>query len=189
MKLFIATKNSHKVEEAKFIFSEFRIEVEQLDYDKYEPKEMGLQEVAEFNSKAAFVKIKKPVVVDDTGVFFKAYPDFPGNHPKLIFDLLGYKGLLKLVEGESREAQFRTVVSYFDGKVLKSFFGELDCTIDIEVHDLSKDVLPYERILLVDGRPISSFSREEKNKISHRAKAFRKLAEFLISDKRSNITI
>ena len=127
MRLYFATGNSHKIKEAKAVFSEFAIEIIQFDYEKYEPKEMGLKEVSEYNAKAAFEKIRKPVIVDDTGVFFKAYPNFPGNHPKLIFDLLGYKGLLKLVDGENREAEFRTVVSYYDGNILKSFTGELGC--------------------------------------------------------------
>ena len=179
MKIYLVTGNKYKVSEAKAVFSEYNIEIEQLDEEKHEPKDMDLKQVAEHNAKFFYNKHKKPVIVDDTGVFFKAYPDFPGNHPRLMFELLGYKGLLKLLENESREVQFRTVVSYCDESGLESFTGELDCIADTKVNDLDIDVLPYERILLVNNKPISQFTREEKNAISHRAKSFRNVAEFL----------
>jgi len=179
-KIFLVTKNKHKVEEISTVLKEFGIAVEQISDDKYEPKDMDLKQVAEYNAKLFYKKYKKPVAVDDTGVFFKAYPDFPGSHPKLIFELIGYKGLLKLLENEKREAEFKTVVGYCDSKGVKTFEGVLNCIADTKVNDIDIDVLPYERILLVNGKPLSSFSRDEKNKISHRAKAFRKLAEWLV---------
>ena len=179
MKLYFITGNIHKLNEAEAVFSEFNIEIEQLKEDKHEPKEMNLKQVSEFNADYFYKKYKKPIIVDDTGVFFKAYPEFPGNHPKLMFELLGYKGLLKLLENEERGVQFRTVVSYCDENGLKSFTGKLDSIADNKVNDLDKELLPYERILLVNNKPISQFSRQEKNAISHRAKAFRKLAIWL----------
>ncbi|MBN2367400.1 non-canonical purine NTP pyrophosphatase [Candidatus Woesearchaeota archaeon] len=179
MKIFLVTKNPHKVREVSAVLDEFGIEVGHLPEEKYEPKEMDLRQVAEYNAKKFYEKFKKPVAVDDTGVFFRAYPEFPGNHPKLMFELIGYKGLLKLLEGEDREAEFRSVVGYCDEKGVKVFEGALKCVADTKAHDLDKDVLPYERILLVDGRSISQFSREEKNNISHRAAAFRKLGKWL----------
>lgn len=179
MKIYIITGNKHKVSEAKAVFSEFGIVVEQINDKKHEPKEKTISEISELNAKYFYEKYKKPIIVDDTGVFFEAYPNFPGNHPKLMFELLGYKGLLKLVENEKKEAKFKAAVSFYDGETLKTAVGEFDCIIDTKVHDLDKDVLPYERILLFHGKPISQYSREEKNKYSHRAKAFREIARYL----------
>ncbi|MFH2021203.1 MAG: non-canonical purine NTP pyrophosphatase [archaeon] len=179
MELFIVTSNKHKVEEARAVFSEYGIEIKQIADEKIETKEMDLLETAEFNAKMYNEKYNKPVIVDDTGVFFSAFPNFPGNHPKLIFELLGYKGLLKLLDGEDRNAEFRTVVSYCDQGIVTTFSGSLKCIAASQVYDKDKDVLPYERILMLDGKPISGISRDEKNKISHRAIAFRKVADFL----------
>jgi XTP/dITP diphosphohydrolase len=180
MKIYLITKNHFKVEEATAVLQEFNIIVEQINDEKYEPKEMSLEEVAKYNAKHFYEKYEKPVMVDDTGVFFSAYPDFPGNHPKLMFELLGYKGLLKLLEGEKRDAEFRTVIGYCDDKNLRTFTGRLHCKVDIKVNDPTIDVLPYERIMLLNGRSISSFSRKQKNRVSHRAAAFRKLGEWLV---------
>jgi len=183
MKIYIITGNKHKVEEAKAVFSEFNIEVEHINDEKIEPKNKSIKEISEMNAKIFYEKYHKPVIVDDTGVFFEAFSGFQGNHPKLMFELLGYKGLLKLVENESRNAKFKTSVSYYDGKNLKTTVGELECIIDTQVHDKNKDVLPYERILLINDKPLSSFTRNEKNAISHRAKAFRELAKHLTIEK------
>ncbi len=185
MKIYILTGNKHKLQEAKSVFSEFGIEVEQIKDEKIEPKENTIEEISELNAKHFYKKYKKPILVDDTGVFFDAYPKFPGNHPKLMYNLLGYKGLLKLVENESRKARFRASVSYYDGRLFKTAVEELECIIDDKINDRDKDVLAYERIFLFDSRPISSFSREEKNSISHRAKAFRKIAEFIKKEKQA----
>jgi XTP/dITP diphosphohydrolase len=179
MKIYFVTTNKHKVEEVKAIIGKLNIEVVQLPEEKYEHKEMELKEVTEFNAKRFYEKHKKPIVVEDTGVFFDAYPGFPGSHPKLMFALLGYKGLLRLVAGESRKAHFKSVATYYDGKNMKTFEGTLDGVISDTIHDEHADVLPYERIFLVDGKPLSSFSREEKNRISHRSKAFVLLGEWL----------
>jgi XTP/dITP diphosphohydrolase len=179
MKLYLITKNKHKVDEIKTVMKEFSIEVEQIADEKLESKDMNLRQVAEYNAKFFYQKYKKPIAIDDTGVFFKAYTDFPGSHPKLMFDSLGYKGLLKLLENEKREAEFKTVVGYCDESGLKTFEGILKGEIDTKINDVNKDVLVYERIFLVNKKPLSSFSREEKNKISHRASAFRKLAEYI----------
>jgi len=179
MRIYLVTKNKHKVQEITTIMKEFNIDVEHIPEEKVENKNMLLKEVAEYNVKLFYKKYKKPIVVDDTGVFFKAYPNFPGNKPKRVFEKIGYKGLLKKLEGKDRTVFFKTVVGYFDGKILKTFEGILECKADDKVHDLDVDVLPYERILMVNGRPLSKFTREDKNKISHRAIAFRKLGEWL----------
>jgi len=187
MKIHLITKNKHKVQEAISVFSEFNIEIKQLSEEKYEPDDMDLKQIAEQNARYFYEKYKKPVLVDDTGIFFKAYDNFPGNQPKRYFQELGYEGLLKKLEGKNRKAYFKTVVSYCDKFGVKTFEGVLDCVADTKVNDLDVDILPYERILLVDGMPLSQFSREDKNKISHRAIAFRNLAEWL--NKRSDNSV
>jgi len=179
MKIYLVTKNKHKVEEINTVMKEYNIDVEQIAEEKVENDDMSLIDVAEYNAKLFYDKYKKPVVVDDTGVFFKAYSNFPGNQPKRIFEKIGYPGLLQKLEGKNREVYFKTVVGYYDGSNLKVFEGILECMADDKVHDIDIDVLPYERIILVNNKPLSRFSREEKNKFSHRAKAFRKLGEWL----------
>ena len=90
MKIYLVTGNRHKVDEVSSVLAGYDIDVGQIDDEKFEGKEMDLEQVARYNAGKFFEKYKKPVVVDDTGVFFSAFPGFPGNHPKLMFELLGY---------------------------------------------------------------------------------------------------
>lgn len=183
-KIYFVTKNKHKLEEARLVLK--NIIVEQIPEDKVEDKESSIKEIAKKNAFLFYKKYKKPIIVDDTGVFFKAYKNFPGSNPKLIFNLIDYKGIFKLLENENREAYFITLLCYKDEKNFKIFEGKLNGVIDYKVNDITKDVLPYERIFLVNGKPFSSFSREEKNKISHRAIAFRKLYRWLMNNENLN---
>jgi len=181
MKLYFATGNTHKLEEARAVLSDYAITVEQLDDKGHEAKEATIQDVARTAAQRLAEKHKKPVIVDDTGVFFEAYKNFPGAHPRLMFELLGYKGLMKLL-GERREAYFLCCVACcMPGKKPVLFEGRLDGRIAKKPADLRKDVMPYERIFVPKGmkKTISALTRVEKNKISHRAAAFRKLGEYL----------
>jgi XTP/dITP diphosphohydrolase len=180
MKLYFATQNKHKLQEAQAVLGRYGVEVEQLDVAKQEDKDASIQEVAKQEAKRLAEEYRKPVMVDDTGVFFSAYKNFPGAHPKLMFESLGFEGLLKLLEGKSRDAYFLCCVAYCSpGGEVELFEGRLDCVVAEEVVESSQDVMPYERILLFDGTALCLMSREEKNKISHRAKAFEELAEWL----------
>jgi len=186
MNLFFATQNKHKLAEAQAVLGKHGITVVQLAVPKVEDKGATIQEVAKREAKRLAREHGKPVMVDDTGIFFAAYKSFPGAHPKLMFECLGYEGLLKLLEGKSRAAYFLCCVAYCaPGKEPVLFEGRLDCTLTEQVFDADKDVMPYERIMVVNGmdKPISSLTRKEKNRISHRAKAFEGMAAWLVKRK------
>lgn len=182
MKLFFVTTNGHKFEEARAILSEHGIEIEQIDESYIEDKESSIQEIASSAAKQLAEKHQKPIIVEDTGIFFAAFKDFPGAHAKLMFNCLGYEGLLKLLAGTEHEAYFLTCVGFCQpGEKAQVFEGRLNGHITMVPYNLEKDVMPYERIFVPgnDVRTLSGMSREEKNKISHRSKAFNKLAEYL----------
>ncbi|MFA6889178.1 MAG: non-canonical purine NTP pyrophosphatase [Candidatus Woesearchaeota archaeon] len=182
MKLYLATINKYKAEEIQEILKPYGITILLTDCEKVEPKEWTIEKVAAENAERIANTIQQPVLVDDTGIFFDAYADFPGINPKWVFDRLGYKGLLKLLEGEIRTAKFRTAAAIcFPGEKPHVFVAELHGTITEKPVNLDKDVLPYERIFIPAGytQGFGQLSREEKNKVSHRGKAFRCIAEIV----------
>lgn len=181
MELSLVTTNNHKVIEAQLALKPYNIKVLQINDEKIEHKDDTVENTAKHNAEFFANKYKKPVIVEDTGVFFEAYQNFPGNNAKLMFNLLGYKGLLKLLQGEKRKAYLKTAIGFCEpGKKPRLFVGEMHGSIAEDVQDLNKDVLPYERIFITNNSiRLSSLSKEEKDKISHRGKAFRLLGEFL----------
>ncbi len=105
-----------------------------------------------------------------------------------MFQSLGYEGLLKLLAGKRRDAFFISCVGFcLPNHEPKVFDGRLDGRITMIPYHLDRDVMPYERIFVPKNsvRTISAMSREQKNKISHRAKAFEKLAMYLNRHKNS----
>ncbi|MBI4019677.1 MAG: non-canonical purine NTP pyrophosphatase [Candidatus Aenigmarchaeota archaeon] len=182
MKIFIVTGNNDKYSEISSILSEYNIEYEQFSLDVNE-EGVSLEEIARLKAREAYKSIKKPLIVDDTGIFFTSCHNFPGHKAKRVFQELGFDGIMKALKGKSREAAFRTVICYNDGSEMKLFQGEMKGSIlENPGPDARKD-LPYERIFVPEGKeePVSCMSAEEKNKISHRAMAARKFARWFSS--------
>ena len=178
MQISVVTSNKGKFLEIKEILEKFGVQAIQ---EQIETKEEGntLKERCLSKAKDAFSKLKKPLIVDDTGLFFKAYENFPGAFPKKVFTELGFEGLLKKLEGKSRNAQFKTLICYTDGKIKKFFEGDLNGRISEKVFVGGHESLPYDRIFIPEGYsvPFCLISDTEKNKISHRAKAVEKFAQ------------
>lgn len=184
MKVYFATQNKHKVAEAQLALSGSNIELVPVALEKDEPAGWGMEKVAAYNAKKFAEKVKAPVIVEDTGIFFRALQDFPGSQPKRWFEKLGYSGLLAKLDGKAdRRAYFRAVIGYGEpGQETKIFSGELHGQIAKAPKGLDQDVMPYERIFICeDGRYLYEYARTEKDKISHRAKAFRALRDYLIN--------
>lgn len=187
MELIFATGNKHKVQEIKKILGkkaktkQEKIQLKQINLKINEPKINSIEKIAEAKAKQAFKKIKKPLITEDTGIYFTALKNFPGTEPKRQFKRLGFNGLLKKLEGKKRNAYYKTVICFFDGKKTKTFTGKLHGKITEKIYLENKDVMAYEKIFIPKGkkRVLAFFSRESKNKFSHRAKAAEKLKKFL----------
>jgi XTP/dITP diphosphohydrolase len=182
--LTFVTSNDHKYNEARTLFESSSIDLKRYSCELMEPNFETLEEIAEFKCKQAFEEIGKPVVVDDSGIFFEAYSNFPGVNSARVFKGIGFEGVLALLKGKSRKAFFRSVCCYTcDGVNFEFFSGKLDGEITKEV---SLDVpyeerLPYKRIFTPQGYdvPIGALSLKEITTFDHRSHAFRQLADFL----------
>lgn len=182
MILTLVSGNKHKFSEIRKKLRESRIGLRWLKASLNEAEGNSLKETAREKAKQAFELVEGPVITEDTGVFFEAFRDFPGSRAKRVYEKISFEGLLEKLEGKSRKARFETIICFTaDGKNFKYFRGILRGVIDKRVHDREKDVLPYEKIFIPEGmnKTLSSISRKEKNKFSHRAIATEKLAKWL----------
>jgi len=184
MKIKFVTSNNNKAEEVAAILFEYGIEIEQVDFDYPEDKEKNIEEVARDGAKFCFKEFKEPLIVEDTGLFFSAYNNFPGALPKFVFNSIGFRGIMKLLDAEDRSAYFKSVIAYVNKKQeVYLFSDEMQGVIASRVVENKRDAvfMPYDQIFIPDGsdKLISEMSIEEKNKISQRSKATKKLGEFL----------
>ena len=140
-------------------------------------------------AKWAFDKVKKPLIVDDTGVYFDAYSNFPGVFTKFIIKLLGFEGIFKLLEGKSRRAYFKCTIAYIDGNLHKPLFFEGICEGKIakKASKSPDSNFEFNRIFIPKGenKTFSEMTIDERKKYSHRVKALKKFLEWCITKKLS----
>lgn len=188
MDICFATNNAHKLEEIRVILgSKFKI----LSLEEIGCNEELLEErdTLEGNSlqKAEYVfqKYKVACFADDTGLEVEELNGAPGVYSAR------YAGeqrnsernmnlLLKNLEGKgNRKARFRTVITLIQSKEVHQFEGIVKGTILKERK--GKGGFGYDPIFMPVGysKTLAEMSMEEKNQISHRARATEKLVEFL----------
>lgn len=177
--IFFVTSNHDKLLEARKILEKAGINVLPSDAKIIEKKFDTVHDTSIDKALTAAKLLKKPLIVEDTGIYFKAYNNFPGPNPNFVFSSIGYKGILKLLEGKKREAYFETVVSYWapDSPIV-SFKGVCNGSISKKV---SKTIsFAYDAIFIPKGekRTFSEMTKEEKAKYSHRAKALKEFAKW-----------
>lgn len=182
MKIAVATGNRKKFREIATVLAEFQIEPE---YVEVETDESGtsLDDIVVSKAQQAFEKIKKPLIVDDTGIFFCAFKNFPGHLSKRIFNSIGYEGIFRHLESRMRDAYFRTLICYIDESTTRVFEGTLHGTITHHVYEAPGfNELPFVKIFIPNNHniPLSMMSIEKIAEISHRGKAVRKFGEFFM---------
>jgi len=182
MALKFVTGNEHKFEEVKEVLKEFDIEVEREELDFVEFSNQGLKEIALSKAQQAFEEFREPLIVEDTGLFFEAYKNFPGTEPKSAFESLGFEGLFKLLSGKKRLAYFKTVFCYIESMERQKFFeAEWHGSIAKKVVKPNARGMPYDKIFIPNGlkKTTIELSAKEKNEICQRGVAARKLGNWL----------
>ncbi len=176
------TTNKHKVDEARLALREFGIEVRQVDINYEENHDDSMEDIVRQAAHRLANQRQQPVVVEDTGLFFKAWPGFPGALPKFVWQTIGYKGIFKLLEGADRRAYFITVLGWCEpGEEPQLFTAKMQGEITKKVYNENRAVMPYDRIFVPAGETetISDMSLAKKNSFSQRGKVFRKLGKWL----------
>lgn len=198
MKIVFATNNNNKLKEIREILgSDFEI-LSLSDIGCHEEiPETGSTIEANAHQKAAYVaeKYDHDCFADDTGLEVEALGGEPGVHSARYAEGTDHdseanmaKLLLKLGNNNNRRARFRTCISLIqkggDGKYHEvQFEGEVRGTIATEKH--GSEGFGYDPLFVPDGydKSFAELGEDVKNKISHRARAVKKLADYLKSQK------
>ncbi len=119
------TSNPGKVREFKRIL-EPEIKVNHIKISYPELRSDNPEEIAEQSAEMLANKLKRKVVVEDSGLFINALNDFPGTCSAYIHKRIGLKGIIKLMHGiNDRECTYKSAVAYCErGKKPISFLGE-----------------------------------------------------------------
>ena len=170
--LFFVTSNRNKFEEARKALEEHSINLIISDINIPEKKYPTEKEVAIAKAYAAIKLLKAPLIVEDTGIYFEAYNNFPGPNAHIVFEGIGYEGILKLLEGKNRAAFFRTTITFIKPELNPiSFTGECKGKISEKVSE--RVSFAYDALFMPENetRTFSEMKKEEKEVFSHRRKA------------------
>lgn len=188
-KLVISTGNLHKVEEIRNILGDLEIEVlskKDIGFQSLDVVENG--DTLEANSikkaRALAAEVDYLVMADDSGLFVDVLDGSPGvyssryageegndkkNNEKLLMELSS-------IPRENRDAKFKTVISIIT-EDKREIIVHGECKGKIGFEENGKDGFGYDPLFIPDGysETFAQIGEEEKNKISHRAKALENL--------------
>jgi XTP/dITP diphosphohydrolase len=196
MKIIFASGNKGKVKEVKDLFKDTPYTIAALDELENVPEiiEDGdtYEENARKKAETIYNVFKLPVIADDSGLSVIQLNGEPGvysaryagegctyddNNRKLLLELSDYP--------EPHRAEFVCCAVYYDGMKYFSVIGKLPGQI---INDLrGSQGFGYDPIFLPDGyeKTLAELSLSEKNKISHRSKAFNSLKNKIYQEVRS----
>lgn len=186
-KLFIGTRNAHKISELRAIAGAHTDLLSCLDFPDVqevdEPHDT-LEANAAAKAKGYFAQTGLPCLADDSGLEVEALQGRPG------VDTAHYAGpqrnaadnnkrlLAELKDITNRRARFRTVMAWYDGQELRLFEGIVQGHIATEPR--GEAGFGYDPVFIPEGytQSFAELSPEEKNRISHRGRAMALFSAF-----------
>lgn len=181
LQLYFATSNSHKFDEVASYLARQGIAPERFDFLHNEIRSDSVEEIAVEAVNAAFKKLRKPVFVEDTGLFVDALNGFPGTYSAWVTKKIGNPGILKLLSGgKNRKAEFRTCIAFRSSTEVKTFTAT--CLGKVATEERGSGGFGFDSIFIPHGHD-QTFAESIglKNKLSHRYKSVLLLSEYLLS--------
>ena len=189
MKLCFVSNNKNKLSEVSSILKNIEIiSLDDIGFNEDIPETgSSLEENSQLKAKCIYDKFKIDCFADDTGLEIESLNGEPGVYSARYAgnrsnsqDNIGLV-LKKMKNFTSRNAQFTTIITlYLDSKVYV-FDGSVKGTISSK--PIGKFGFGYDSIFIPKGHDITfaQMTSEDKNKISHRKKAIKKLNMFLLN--------
>ena len=184
--------NKYKINEVVKILQNYKIKILTLyDFPKtYKPEETGktFKENAVIKSTFGFKSFGLPCFADDSGICINALNNQPGIKSKrFVKENGGYEKTFSIIINQAKiknnyKAFFQTSIALtINNKTTVYFDGIISGKISIK--PLGALGFHYDPIFIPDGRnkTFAEMSAAEKNKISHRCIAIKKLEYFLLN--------
>lgn len=182
--IIIVTSNNGKFEEIKRYIHQLAPEItlEQSNIEVPEYQDMDIQTVALGKANHAWNILKKPLLIDDGGLYLEKYNKFPGAFSKYVYEGIGLEGIWMLAQEDPR-AYFLNCMVYKDSEDAHHIFeGKNSGTLTAPTGSMAHKQLPFRSIFIPEGytKTIDElWAANEDHHINHRFKAIEKLVNFL----------
>jgi len=168
----LVTGRAEKAREAERLG--FRLE--RVDLDLAEPQALDPSDIVEAKARDAYARLARPVVVEDSGLAIRAWNGFPGALVKWLERVAGLETMARMLDVfPDRSAIATCAVAYFDGERVIQGRGEVRGAI-AEV-PRGEGGFGWDALFVPEGsdRTFAEMSGEEKDRVSHRRKAWEAL--------------
>jgi XTP/dITP diphosphohydrolase len=184
-KLYFVSNNLHKYSEIKSMSNDkiIGLDLKFCKQDIIEIQDEKIEKIAIEKAKSAYNIVKKPIIIEDDGLFIKSLNGFPGQYSKFILKSIGNKGILRLLKGSSdRSAYFKSIFVYNDGIIVKVFHGKIIGKISSTITEGGWGYDPIFIPLNRNNKKGITFAKlsqtNKKNELSHRRIAFYKFIKW-----------
>lgn len=187
------TGNQTKILHANEAIQKLGYETVGKRLDIIEPREENPEKVVIEKAIQAFQILKKPLMVEDSGIFIRALNGFPKTFVHFVEDSIGIINIIKMMEGVTdRYVEFRQSLAYIEqGMKEPKVFSYIDgnYTIADRIWIPKYESVDFDKILIPPGenQPLCMFPKEWRAKRDTEANQktihYRQLASWLESRK------
>jgi XTP/dITP diphosphohydrolase len=195
VKVVVATRNRHKVREIAVLLDEAGLDLSAVTIDEIAPDAELREDEDTFEGNAlakarqASVACNLPAIADDSGIEADALGGAPGvrsarwagepcddarNNQKMLHEMAG-------VAGGRRTARYRCAAAFVDVAASMEVVRAGACEGTLLTAPRGTGGFGYDPLFFIPslGKTMAEIDLEQKNRLSHRAAAFRALAQAL----------
>jgi len=179
--IYFVSNNLNKYSEIKSMLDDKIIDLDLkfCKQDIIEIQDEKIENIAMEKARSAYSIVKKPILIEDDGLFINSLNGFPGQYSKFISKSIGNKGIIRLLKSSSdRSAFFKSIFVYNDGIIAKLFYGKINGKISSTITTGGWGYDPIFIPLKRNNKKGITFAKlsqtNKKNELSHRRIAFYK---------------
>jgi non-canonical purine NTP pyrophosphatase (RdgB/HAM1 family) len=142
-----------------------------------------VEEITRYKLEVAKTKGYARLIVEDVALGFDELGNFPGPYVRWLLEAAGGKGLAAIAYAlNNRSAKAQCCVGYWNGSSVKMFLGET--AGEILVQPRGERYFGWDAWFQPQGtkKTFAEMTSDEKDAVSHRGRAYRKLAEHLAQE-------
>ncbi len=184
--IFFVSNNIHKYSEIKSILHDRTTDLDVNFYKQniIEIQDDQIEKIAIEKAKSAYNTVKRPIIIEDDGLFINSLNGFPGQYSSYVFKSIGNRGILRLLEGSrDRSAFFKSIFVYNNGIIVKVFSGQINGKISSKITDggwgYDPIFIPFNNHDNHHNKTFAELSKtNKKNELSHRSIALDKFVKW-----------
>ena len=168
------TGNSHKIDEARRLCAS---NLEMVRVELPEIQSLSILEVVEAKAQEAKHQVDGPFVVEETGFELEALNGFPGALVKWMLDAIGPEGLARVgLSMDNSRATARCALLYQNAE--RKLIAEGSTSGQLVLPPRGDGGFGWDSVFIPDGesRTCAELSPTEKDRLSHRGRAWRELS-------------